>query len=338
MFLKLPYLILYMKRYTLKDLALVAEYNFTLGGAQRMLAIISKKMKKSIYLPFSSGKPSPVWDVKSMMGIPKEPIWFSGVVDRYRFRKFPGKKHIKFCHSGTSLENFEKNKNDKDVIWLTHRKRAREYWRKKGFNIELVPKGYIPYYKTELDINPNKANSAIFISRIWEGKMPDIAAKICEKAKIPLKIAGSWEFKDYANKICKMYQSETIKFVKPDNGRGISEGLKEKLLWDSKILLHLSKGGLHDYLEYSILDGLTYGCIPLCITKDSKQFSIIEKKKIGRVVSNEIEAIKAIRDLLENYNFYLENSKRFMKNFFESQNTLWRRWEKTFSKILKKYS
>ena len=46
-----------MKKYALKDVALIAEYNFTLGGAQRMLAAISKRMKKPIYLPFSKDKP-----------------------------------------------------------------------------------------------------------------------------------------------------------------------------------------------------------------------------------------------------------------------------------------
>jgi len=204
-----------MKKYNLKDMALVAEYNFTLGGAQRMLAIISKRIKKPIYLPFSKGKPMPVWNVKPIVKIPKEPIWFSGVVDRYMFREFSGIKHIKFCHSGTSLENFEKNKNAKDVIWITHRKRAKEYWKKKGFNIELIPKGYIPYDKTELKVNPNKEDFAIFISRIWEGKIPNVAARICEKSKVPLKIAGSWEFKEYANKLMKTYSSNFVKFVKP---------------------------------------------------------------------------------------------------------------------------
>ena len=107
-----------MKKYALKDVALIAEYNFTLGGAQRMLAAISKRMKKPIYMPFSKDKPLLVWDIKPLVKIPKEPVWFSGVVDRYTFREFPGKKHIKFCHSGTSLENFEKNKRAKEIPWI----------------------------------------------------------------------------------------------------------------------------------------------------------------------------------------------------------------------------
>lgn len=323
-----------MKKYGLKDIALVVEYNFTLGGAQRMLAEVSRRMKKPIYLPFSEGKPLPVWNVKPIKKIPKELIWFSGVVDRYAFRKFPEKKHIKFCHSGTSLENFGKNKKEKDVMWITHRKRARDYWKKKGFDIELIPKGYIPYDKKKLRINTNKEDTVVFISRICEEKMPDVAARICEEAKVPLTIAGSWEFKEYAYKLCKEYQSDFVKFVKPLNGISISEEKKEKLLSKAKILIHYSKGGLHDYLEYSILDGLTSGCIPLCITSDPKQFSVIKKEKIGIVVSNEKEGAKAVRKLLKNYDHYLENSKRFMNNFFKSQDALWKRWEETLIRII----
>lgn len=326
-----------MKQYGLKDIALITEYNFTIGGAQRMLSIISKKMKKPIYLPFFKGKPLPVWNIKPLVKIPKEPIWFSGVVDRYDFKKFPGKKHIKFCHSGTSLENFEKYKKTKDVVWITHRKRAKEHWKKKGFNIELIPKGYIPYDKKRMKIIPNKNNSAVFISRIWGGKMPDVAARVCERAKVSLKIAGSWEFKEYANKLMKTHSSNFVNFIKPKKSMGISEQLKEKLLSKARILIHTSAGGLHDYLEYSILDGLTYGCIPLCITKDPKQFSLVEKKKIGIVVSNEKEGAKAIKRILNNYDYYLENSKKFMDNFFKSQDKLWKRWEKTLLQVSNKY-
>jgi len=326
-----------MKKYGLKDIALVAEYNFTLGGAQRMLSIISKKMKKPIYLPFFKGKPLPVWGIKPSVKIPKEPIWFSGVVDRYDFKKFPEKKHIKFCHSGTSLENFGRDKKDKDVVWLTHRKRAKQFWKKKGFNIELIPKGYIPYDKKMMKIIPDKDDSAVFISRIWEGKMPDVAARVCERAKIPLKIAGSWEFKKYANELMKTYSSNFVKFVKPKKSMGISEQLKEKLLSKAKILIHTSKGGLHDYLEYSILDGLTYGCIPLCITKDLKQFSVIEEKKMGIIVSSEKKGVEAVKRILDNYDYYLKNSKIFMDNFFKSQDTLWKRWEKTLLRVSNKY-
>ena len=115
---------------------------------------------------------------------------------------------------------------------------------------------------------------------------------------------------------------------------GVSESLKNELLSKTKILIHCSNGGLHDYLEYSILDGLTHGCVPLCVTSDSKQYSVIEENNIGRVVSNEKEGAIAIGEIIKNYEVYMDNISIFMNNFFKSQNRLWKRWENTFEKII----
>lgn len=116
---------------------------------------------------------------------------------------------------------------------------------------------------------------------------------------------------------------------------GVSEKEKRKLLEKAKILIHCSEGGLRDYFEYSILDGLSYGCIPLCITSDKKQFEIIEKEQIGKVSLNLDEAKKNLEIILENYDFYLNNLYSFMEKFISEQDKLWERWESSLEKTVR---
>lgn len=323
-----------MKKEIYDNLALMVEYEFTLGGSQRMLSTIAKRMEKPVYVLSSNKNPRPVWDIKPKNDFSKEKIVFSPVVDRYKFQKLKGKNQIKFAHSGTSLENFVDNIDAKKTPWLTHRKRAYEYWNDKGFNIHLIPRGYIPFDKKELQINQFKENTSAFISRICPEKLPEMAAEISNSTDIPLYIAGSWEFRDYVEKIKEKNESENVRFVKPDRGIGVSLDLQDNILKKSKVLIHGSNGFFHDYLEYSILDGLVYGCVPLCITPDKKQFSVIEDKNMGRVVKNKGEAKEALKDLISNYDFYLENSKNYMKNFLNNQESLWKRWESSIENIV----
>lgn len=117
---------------------------------------------------------------------------------------------------------------------------------------------------------------------------------------------------------------------------GISLRVRDELLKKSKILVHCSSGGMHDYLEYSILDGLIFNCIPLCITSEPSQFSVIEEKGFGKVVRNISEARNALKDMLLNYGSYLEKAQKFMGNFLENQDTLWKRWESKLEEVCSK--
>lgn len=59
----------------------------------------------------------------------------------------------------------------------------------------------------------------------------------------------------------------------------VPEKVKEAILRECKILIHFSEGKLRDYFEYSILDAMLYGVVPICFTPDKEQFKIIQKKK-----------------------------------------------------------
>ncbi len=57
-----------MKESIYNELALMAEYNFTYGGAQRMLSILSKKLNKPIYVNTKDKNILPVWDILPIKG------------------------------------------------------------------------------------------------------------------------------------------------------------------------------------------------------------------------------------------------------------------------------
>ncbi|MDI3543736.1 MAG: hypothetical protein PWQ28_17 [Candidatus Woesearchaeota archaeon] len=316
-------------------ISLLAEYDFKWGGAQRMLSAISKRMNKAVYVLTDRKNPEIIWDVVPIPEIPPTEIVFSPVVDKYQLRIIEGKKHIKFCHSGTSLENFSNNQVAKTLPWLTHRERVYQFWRNKGFNIDLIHNGYIPYDKTQIENTPVKKDQGVFISRIHPSKCPELAIKAFQNSKVPLYIAGSHEFRNYVESLKKDVGKKII-FVPPDEGTGLSLKIRDDILRESKILVHCSLGGMHDYLEYSILDGLSFNCIPLCITPEPEQFSIVEKKRIGKVTRTTKEAAELIPEILDNYETYLKNAREFMESFLSNQNKLWARWESKLEEICSK--
>lgn len=307
------------------NLSLLAEYDFPIGGAQRMLATIAKRMNKPIHIITSSTSPKMVWYTPTIPEIPKTDIIFSPVVDRYKLQIIPGKKQIKFCHSGTSLENFLDNPTARGIHWLTHRRRAYEFWRDKGFNIDLIEKGYVPYDKSQLELTPTKKDQGVFISRICPSKHPDWAMQSFQSTGIPLYLVGSHELGDYVL-LLKANRGTDVLFVAPDEGTEVSLDVRDRILRESKILVHCSSGGMHDYLEYSILDGLIFNCVPLCITPDVGQFSIVEERNFGKVVKSVEEAKMILPELLDNYGFYLQNAQHFMRSFLGNQEELWSRW------------
>ncbi len=313
-------------------ISLLAEYDFQFGGSQRLLSIIAKRMNKPIYVLTNNKKPHKIWDTYPIPEIPPTTIIFSPVIDRYKLQIIPGKKQIKFCHSGTSLENFVGNRDAKNISWLTHRKRVYEFWKNKGFNIDLIPKGYIPYDKTQIESTYIKKDQGAFISRICPSKCPDLAIQSFKNTGIPLYIAGSHELEDYVTSL-KRNDGADVVFVSPDDGVGIKLETRDNILRESKILVHCSSGGMHDYLEYSILDGLIFNCIPLCVTPEPEQFSVVEEKNFGKVVKNVEEARKALPELLDNYEVYLKRAQDFMNSFIANQDELWLRWESKLEEV-----
>lgn len=321
-----------MNKEIYEQISLFAEYDFQLGGAQRMLSAISKRMKKPIYVLANKQNPNKIWDITPISEVPPTKIVFSPVVDKYDLMTIPEKKHIKFCHSQDSLENFINNQNAKKLTWLTHRKRVYQFWSNKGFNMHLIPKGYIPYDKIKLESTALKRDQGIFISRIHPSKCPTLAIQSFQNSQVPLYIAGNYEFEKYVASL-KENVGKDIFFVPPEEGKAVSLKTRDNLLKKSKILVHGSSGGMHDYLEYSILDGLIFNCIPLCITSQPEQFSIVEKKRFGKIVRTVKEAKESIPEILDNYEVYLENAQKFMKSFLYNQNDLWLRWESKLEDI-----
>ncbi|HOT85710.1 MAG TPA: hypothetical protein PLA55_01165 [Candidatus Pacearchaeota archaeon] len=318
-----------------EEISLLAEYDCQFGGAQRMLSTISRRMKKPVYILNSKKNPARIWDITPIPEIPPTKIVFSPVVDRYNLQILNQKKHIKFCHSGTSLENFAEHPFARGLQWLTHRERVYHFWKSRGFNIDLVPKGYIPYDMDSIEVNLKKKDQGIFISRIHHSKRPDWAISSFQNAGIPLFIAGSHELRDYVN-LLKKDVGQDVTFIPPDEGEGVNLNTRDDILRESKILVHCSSGGLHDYLEYSILDGLRFNCIPLCITPQVDQFSIIEERNIGKVIKSADEATEVIADIISNYDFYQRNAQKFMTSFINNQSELWSRWESKLEELCSK--
>lgn len=314
------------------QLALAIEYPWRYGGSQRLASILAKKLKKRLYL-ISEGKHKKItlcWDIRPLRKIPKEKIIFSIVVNKYFPVLIPGKCHIKFLHSAGTIE-FLKNCNSiKDFYWITHRKRVYEYGKELGLRVYIIPDGYILYDKQSLpkiDIE-NKKDIGISVSRIDSLEKIRVLAQISKSTKLPVYIIGSPSNKEYSHHINNL--PRTVSFF----GK-ISEKQKSKLLKECKILIHYSKGKLRDYLEYSILDGMLYGCIPVCISPDPKQFNILEEKNIGKNVSNLADVKKAIEEILSNYSFYYKNVRKFMEKFIKKQPLMFKRWKKTLEIIVR---
>ncbi len=329
-------LLVKFKPYKINDIALIAEYNWNFGGSQRTLRILSDILRKPIYAPFKrDNNELIIWNKRGIYGIPKEDIVLSIVVDKYNLNIIPNKINIKFCHSISTISNYYKKA--KNVIFLTHRKRVYEYYKKKGLEIYLIPNGYTLYDKCDIKIAPDKKeNMIIFISRINPDKFPVDLAKEFKKLNQKIVILCSRENTYYANNIFNILKGQKNVIIEnPDLGFCFSEEKKFNLLSRSKILIHYSDGNYKDYLEYSLLDGMMTGNVPLCICNDKKQFDIIKTRKLGVVVRDISDLDKGIKEIYQKYNFYLNNIIDFMNHFIKDQPLLVSRWINTLKKILK---
>lgn len=315
-----------------EDVALVAEYPYQFGGAQRLLATLAKKLDKEIYLLDTDASEALIWDQRATLGLPPEEIALSVVVDGREFRRLPSKRNVKICHSKASLERHAEKEAARATTWLTHRERPYRYWKQRGFDITLVPDGYIPYDHERLKYRSNKKDQAVFISRISEEKRPRSACEAAQSTDIPLVMAGSWDATELVRELRSDYPA--VHFPEPQQNRHVSLNQRNGFLEESKLLVHGSTGGMRDYLEYAILDGMLYGCVPVCITPDEDQFSIVRSRGLGKVVRDEDSLSEAMNHALNNYHEHLENVKDFMREFLAEQPSLMRRWEATLREVI----
>ena len=317
----------------LNNLALAVEDASQYGGAQRLAAILSKRFGLPLHCISKSENGKMCWDTRLDNSVPDEPVVFSITVDRYNKPiVLKSKFQIKFMHSMGTIA-FKKDQKPilKRFVWVTHRKRVYDQAKKMGFRIYLVKNGYIPYdYKKSPKLNlKKKENKLISISRISKEKGIEKAIQLSKCISYPITIAGYNKDSKYFKKVEDMASLFGVSV----SGK-ITEGQKIKLLERSKILLNTTSGGYRDYLEYSILDGMLYGCIPLCITSDVKQFDIINKKKLGIVISDASRAGEATERILENYGMYYRNCRSFMKKFIGNQPKMINSYKATLISIM----
>lgn len=313
---------------TLDDVALIAEYEWRFGGAQRLLSIMSEYWGKPIFL--SKQKKSEdglIWSSKYLEGLPSNDVYFSIVVDKYELQTFKDKLNIKFCHSLGTIENHLDNLNLNKIDFVTHRQRVFEEYKKKNINISYISDGYIPYDKIDSCIDFKKnSKGLISISRLCPDRMPLELVKKISELQVQTVLIGSSEDKEYIEKIRKKIKNQPIQIIAPDELGGVSEKLKDYYLLNSPVMLHYSKGGSRDYLEYAILDGFIFGTVPICITGDKSQFNFINQNKLGLVIDLNSDIKSAYDEIMSQRENYVRRIDAFIKTFLKNQNELKERW------------
>ena len=131
------------------------------------------------------------------------------------------------------------------------------------------------------------------ISRIERDNRIEIPIDVANRCSMKLSIVGTNKDHRYLEGLKKI-SGPNIEFLGE-----IREPNKISVLKRAKILLHATDGKFRDYLDYSILDGMAYGCVPLCITPDAKQFEEISTRGLGMVVNTSLEAISAVHEILD---------------------------------------
>lgn len=320
----------------LADVALVAEYPWRYGGSQRLLHILARAWDKPIHL-LPPAAPSIVWNTPTTIAVPDEPVLLSIVVDGRQPRLVPGKKHIKFCHSQSTISRYWDHPRLKAVEFLTHRPRVRDFYRQRGLSIACIPDGYIPYDDTRPVEPAGEAEVACCItSRVSPDKVPlELVAALSE---LPYKsyLVGSQEDTEHASDVrATIGQSQQVILLEPDQrDGGISEPVQKAYLRGSKVLVHYATGGLKDHLEYSILDALASGAVPVCVTSDPAQFNLLEAARIGRVVADLESLHGAIDHAMSDYEAYRAATVGFMARFASDQPAMLQRWQRTVETLV----
>ena len=313
---------------TLDDVALTLEHEFQYGGAQRLAAIFAERIGKDLYYIGDGVHRIPCWNRKVINAVPPEKYLFSLTVDKSKPISIKGKVHIKFMHSFETIRRLNGFEAAKDFIWITHRKRVYESALDLGYDVYLIPDGFILYdHEPAFDIEKG-GNLLASISRIERDNRVELAIDTAEGCGMPLCIIGTNKDHLYLEEL-KTRSGKEIEFLGEINETEKLAALKKSIL-----LLHASDGKFRDYLYYSILDGLACGCVPICITPDIKQFEEINRLRIGKVVNTAAEAVSAVHEILDNYEGFKNRIENFMVKFMLDQKNMLNRYLVTIGRII----
>lgn len=305
---------------------LTLEHDFRYGGAQRLASIIAKKLNKKLYYIGRGTHKLLCWDTKVNNKVPAKKYLLSLSVDKTTPITINGKVHIKFMHSFETIKVLNRFESAKNFIWITHRQRVYESARRLGYKVHLVPDGFILYdYKPhfETSLMNEKNDLLISISRIDRDNRIELPIKAANACLMPMSIIGTNKDHKYLDEL-KAIANDKIEFLGETTETEKVEALKK-----AKILLHATDGKFRDYLDYSMLDGMSYGCVPLCITPDKKQFEEIDRLGLGSVVGTHQEAVGAIKQIIDDYGYFQNNIKEFMGKFVRGQEGMLKRYVET---------
>lgn len=317
-------------KFTLDDLALVAEYDWRFGGSQRLLSIVSDLLEKPIFLICDTPSPTGIiWNKRALVRIPEEPIILSIVVDTRKLNLYDGKQHIKFCHSRNTISQYSEDERLRNIQLVTHRDRVYEFYKLQGLHISLIKNGYILYDQKHVERNLDNKNPELIsiVSRVSSDKLPIAFLEQLALLDNPINILGSIEDIAYSREVMELIdRSDNITFIEPDLQEGFSEEKKIEYLKKSSYLLHFSTGGMRDYLEYSLLDGMITGNIPICISNDPQQFSLLEQRNLGASLADLHDLSHVLESLKQHRPELIENIYGFMEHFISDQPEMEKRW------------
>lgn len=319
----------------LTDVALVAEYPWRYGGSQRLLHVLARAWDKPIYLLPPAEPGSIVWNTPTTIAVPDEPVLLSIVVDGFQPRLVPGKKHIKFCHSRSTIDRYWRDSRLEAVEFLTHRPRVRDHYRRLGLSMTCIPDGYIPYDGVHSAERADEQETACCVtSRLSPDKVPLAFVAALRELPYTTYLVGSQEDQEHASAVRTMTNGlSRVAVIEPDqHGGGIS--VQATYLRRSKILVHYATGGFKDHLEYGILDALVAGVVPVCVTPDPAQFDVIESERLGRVVTGVEQLPAAVDDALRNHEAHRAAAADFMAGFTSGQPSMLRRWRRTVGTLV----
>ncbi len=160
-----------------------------------------------------------------------------------------------------------------------------------GIKYSVIP---IPIFNSP-DVSFNeKKNQVLVFGRISPEKELEKAFEIASSLKVKFIISGA------VNPGTEKYY-ENLKARSPKNVEIIpnpSEEAKELLFRESKVILHLRR---RENFPISLLEGISYGCVPVVPKSGGPWYDIVEYGKYGEGFENENQAITAIK-LGLNYN------------------------------------
>lgn len=324
----------------LDRVALVVEKRRRFGGAQRLLARLGEILEKPIYVvdEGASDAPAVIWNTPARSEIPEEPVLLSGLMrSDSELLTWPFRKSIKLCHSYGSIANSWRSAAAREVTFLCYRERVHEFCRAQALDAAFIPKGFIPYDATPVKVLESEKDLGLVSlnARLEPLKCPVELVRALGQLHVRVAILGSYENMEHVTLLHRAAaEHENLSFVPADLTDGVSETVKEELLRRSAVSVHFSNGGLRDYLEYSLLDAMRLGNIPICVTSDPEQFRELSASRTAVVVHSIMDLPAAIEHVLQHRAMFLDNVNSFMKSFFSSQRKLELRWVECLSSLV----